>query len=620
MDSLIYGNIVSADLDKPFVRKNVGLVMASGDELANRYGAQLHRSGVDADASAYSVVGYLIRPNDETLKIHGVASGNTVYVDIPKTGYVYDGAFTLTVKVYGDGFEKAVAIFDGQIAKTTTETIVDGERVVISVDEIFKQIDAMEKAEADANAAASSANTAAGNANAATTNANNAASRANAAAAAIEGLTVSSTDVGPSTPASAEVNTVDGVHNIHFNLRQGQTGATPNIRFNVATGAPGTDVQISQSGTAENPVVNLTIPRGTPGEGAVSTVNGVQPDTAGNVQLAPDDVGALPSSGTAANASLLGGKAPEYYVQPYSWVDNGNFANVVNQRGLTTYNTSDWNKYCIDRWRRRGDAAVLTVTVNPGKSITVSKGGGTGSAAYGLLHSIGGVKELLGKTVTFAVKILSTTFSKTRIAISDGATSDGVGITLNKNDTTGAGIHTVTATIPETLTNGYLNVLFWWGNDINDGAGKMEVEWAALYEGTYTADTLPPYVPKGYSAELAECMRYCFAISKNTLLNGFITGSSKEAWLTVSVPSQMRLAEPTVSVLPSVVMRTASGYSTLTPSADTTLVPSSAAAVAESAEKASTLRLRFFFDSAIGTNNTLVSVYITSECLISADL
>lgn len=31
---------------------------------------------------------------------------------------------------------------------------------------------------------------------------------------------------------------------------------------------------------------------------------------------------------------------------------------------------------------------------------------------------------------------------------------------------------------------------------------------AALYEGSYTADTLPAYVPKGYAAELAECMRY----------------------------------------------------------------------------------------------------------------
>ena len=32
--------------------------------------------------------------------------------------------------------------------------------------------------------------------------------------------------------------------------------------------------------------------------------------------------------------------------------------------------------------------------------------------------------------------------------------------------------------------------------------------WAALYEGEYTAETLPEYQPKGYGAELAECQRY----------------------------------------------------------------------------------------------------------------
>lgn len=44
---------------------------------------------------------------------------------------------------------------------------------------------------------------------------------------------------------------------------------------------------------------------------------------------------------------------------------------------------------------------------------------------------------------------------------------------------------------------------------INTGTA---VRWAALYEGTYTADTLPAYVYKGYAAELAECQRYYLRI------------------------------------------------------------------------------------------------------------
>lgn len=36
------------------------------------------------------------------------------------------------------------------------------------------------------------------------------------------------------------------------------------------------------------------------------------------------------------------------------------------------------------------------------------------------------------------------------------------------------------------------------------------IKWAALYEGIYTANTLPPCHPKGYMAELLACQRYYY--------------------------------------------------------------------------------------------------------------
>ena len=38
--------------------------------------------------------------------------------------------------------------------------------------------------------------------------------------------------------------------------------------------------------------------------------------------------------------------------------------------------------------------------------------------------------------------------------------------------------------------------------------GEATLKWAALYEGAYTADTLPAYTPRGYAEELLECQRY----------------------------------------------------------------------------------------------------------------
>lgn len=43
--------------------------------------------------------------------------------------------------------------------------------------------------------------------------------------------------------------------------------------------------------------------------------------------------------------------------------------------------------------------------------------------------------------------------------------------------------------------------------DLTNG-NSVSFEWVALYEGEYTLDNLPEYQPKGYGAELAECMRY----------------------------------------------------------------------------------------------------------------
>lgn len=47
---------------------------------------------------------------------------------------------------------------------------------------------------------------------------------------------------------------------------QGEPGPTPQISMNVSTGNPGTSASVSVTGTAENPVINLTVPRGDTGE------------------------------------------------------------------------------------------------------------------------------------------------------------------------------------------------------------------------------------------------------------------------------------------------------------------------------------------------------------------
>lgn len=73
----------------------------------------------------------------------------------------------------------------------------------------------------------------------------------------------------------------------------------------------------------------------------------------------------------------------------------------------------------------------------------------------------------------------------------------------------------VKCTIPAEATALYVAI-----NNPNDGVDNYyEVEWAALYEGSYTAETMPEYHPKGYWAEFAECMRYFERLPLNLMMD-----------------------------------------------------------------------------------------------------
>ena len=75
------------------------------------------------------------------------------------------------------------------------------------------------------------------------------------------------------------------------------------------------------------------------------------------------------------------------------------------------------------------------------------------------------------------------------------------------------------------------------------GSG-MNVVWAALYEGSYTADTLPEYRPKGYAAELAECQRYYMTFYYPVIP----CGNNPEGMQVYGfLPFRMRINNPTVT-------------------------------------------------------------------------
>lgn len=177
-----------------------------------------------------------------------------------------------------------------------------------------------DEATANANAATKSANAAASNADnkaaladKATTDANNAANQANAAAATaddkaaladnaaglIRRMDVSTTHLPPGSIPTSSLETVEDASGLsHYSLilgiPTGNTGATPALTFEVSTGEAGTSATVEVTGTAEAPIVHLTIPKGDTGKIENLIINGKPVDN-GTITLTAADVGALPA-------------------------------------------------------------------------------------------------------------------------------------------------------------------------------------------------------------------------------------------------------------------------------------------------------------------------------------
>lgn len=156
----------------------------------------------------------------------------------------------------------------------------------------------------------------------------------------------------------------------------------------------------------------------------------------------------------------------------YNLLDNSDFrlANFIAQAGLNGNHGN--NLYVGDRW---------AVTANISTNNTIDSDGLT-TYSYGVYQKLSNVDK--NKVYTFAA------WRADGSAVAYyGTFASGFG------DTANGGIY---AALEDGTGIPYVQI----------GWTDKKIKHAALYEGAYTADTLPDYVPKGYAAELAECQRY----------------------------------------------------------------------------------------------------------------
>ena len=275
---------------------------------------------------------------------------------------------------------------------------------------------------------------------------------------------------------------------------------------------------------------------GLDGLGSVVSVNNVSPDQSGNVSLSADDIGAVDKSGDTMEGPLhMNGKvldglndpkqddeaARKAYVDksvrsaaPVNLLDNSDFTNPVNQRDVSIGNTPD--QYFIDRWKFNRNMDDATYQLVPGTGIKF--GAGTWLSQFIPLTQA----QMDNKTYTIAVWLADGTVWVQPVLFT--AQDSYVSAPWNNQ---GFGTWFTDESWRITLSN----------------LPACTIKHIALYEGEYTAETLPEYRSKGYGAELAECLRY-FQTFNSRVRNIPGSGSVIAYPMSFNVPMRIR---PTVT-------------------------------------------------------------------------
>lgn len=184
-------------------------------------------------------------------------------------------------------------------------------------------------------------------------------------------------------------------------------------------------------------------------------------------------------------------------------LDNSDFRRPVNQRGQSSYSG---NQYTIDRWRTYSSSAQIIV--------------GSGFVTIESSALMQYLDADPAKVYTAAVRR-----ADGGVVVASGTFADGFG---------GA-----TLGIRCSIANDKCRFLM--------EAVLGRVVWAALYEGAYTADALPAYVPKGFAAELLECQRYYYKVPGYATVSypGYCS-SATNVRMTIQCPVPMRIT-PSIS-------------------------------------------------------------------------
>ena len=235
---------------------------------------------------------------------------------------------------------------------------------------------------------------------------------------------------------------------------------------------------------------------------------------------------AINASGYAGDSNKLGGHLPSYYataedvtqlkenIVSVNLLDNSNFMHPITSRGEAILN-DPYAYYRLDYWSQNTLSTRLEMTSNGVKVINTNAPNG----AFSLQQVVYRPDRFINVPLTLAIKV-------TGVSSTDGIYNHAFVGAINGVRVYTAVIRTAgiyIAVLPPQSTLDELYVVLRQNGASESGTNTTTIEWIALYEGEYTAETLPPYVPRSYSNGILAYHPGRYTYRKNYAVNSDLT-------------------------------------------------------------------------------------------------
>lgn len=150
----------NVDLNVPLVPRMANTLFVSGDNMANTIEAVLTKDGKALDASGYTCVLKMTRPDGEVPEMAGQVDGNVLTVTMTSDFYAVPGHYTAKLKLINaqTGERKTVLVLYGEILDDGgMPTIIPGNKLPEDIEAMLAMMEELREATADSRVAAQEA-------------------------------------------------------------------------------------------------------------------------------------------------------------------------------------------------------------------------------------------------------------------------------------------------------------------------------------------------------------------------------------------------------------------------------------------------------------------------------